>query len=328
MTAQPKAVCPACGAATPSALFQAHDDRYGYPDPVRVAGCTSCGHKFVDPPLPDDILGELYTRYYQRESLDPAGFRPYRPAGRLRVWLNGDLSSAAMWVPPGVRVLDIGCGMGANVAYHAARGCDAHGVDADANVRAVAARHGLNIRIGLFDPAAYEPGYFDYVTMDQVFEHVSDPLATLSAVRAVLRAEGRLVISTPNANGWGAALFGKRWINWHAPYHQQFVSPRSMQVLARRAGFVVERISTITRSAWLAYQVAHLLAYPSPGEPSAFWAPGKARPGTGRRLLIKLVMASRLTLLPQLATRLFDALGRGDNHVIILRRADPMAPPG
>src|SRR5690606_2703682 len=149
-----------------------------------------------------------------------------------------------------------GCGWGANVAFHASRGCDAHGIDADENVRAVAQRYGLKIRVGLFCDSDYEPEFFDYVTMDQVVEHVADPMTTLSQVHAVLKAGGRFVISTPNADGWGASLFRSKWINWHAPYHQQFPTVRSMALMAERTGFIVESMTTVTRSAWLAYQIA------------------------------------------------------------------------
>jgi hypothetical protein len=31
-----------------------------------------------------------------------------------------------------------------------------------------------------------------------------------------------VIIGTPNANGWGARVFGRYWINWHAPYHLHF----------------------------------------------------------------------------------------------------------
>lgn len=313
--------CPVCGGTAVGGLFTARDDRYGYPDDVRIAVCRDCDHKFVDPPQTEQQVGTLYTRYYQREALDPRRFRPYEPPGRLRGWLDGDASSAATHVPRNVRVLDIGCGMGANVAFHASRGCDAHGVDADANVQAVARSQGLNIRVGLFASSDYADDWFDYVTMDQVFEHVGDPLATLSDIRKVLKQGGRLAISTPNANGWGARLFGKKWINWHAPYHQQFFSRTSVGILARRAGFEVEALATVTRSAWLTYQIAHLLAYPAPGSASIFWAPKKSRLRIHQAVFLKLVMATRLTLLPQLLTRLFDALELGDNFVIVLRKA-------
>ena len=31
-------------------LYTLCDDRYGYPNNVRLAACRDCGHKFADPP--------------------------------------------------------------------------------------------------------------------------------------------------------------------------------------------------------------------------------------------------------------------------------------
>lgn len=314
--------CPVCAQEHLDELYTLCDDRYGYPDDVCLTVCKDCGHKFADPPLGADVLQTLYTGYYQRDTIDPAQFKPYKAPGGLLSWLNGDFSSAARWVPNDVRVLDIGCGLGANVAFHADRGCEAHGIDADANVRFVAEKFGLNVRVGVFESKDYKPDYFDFVTMDQVIEHVSNPVATLTDVRKVLKPNGYLIMSTPNANGWGARLFGRKWLNWHVPYHQQFIFGRSMNLLAQKTGFVVERMSTITRSAWLIYQLAHLLTYPAQGVPSIFWAPKKNRLRLDQVVMLKLVMATRLTLVPQLVTRLFDSVGLGDNYLIVLKKIE------
>lgn len=299
-----------------------YDDRFAYPGVYRLATCAACGHRFADKMLENDVLETLYTQYYQRENSGAAGFAPYTSRKGLTGWLEGERSTAAEWVPPGVKVLDIGCGLGSRVAYHAQRGCEAHGIDADANVRQVAEKYGLNIRVGLFNPDDYAQAYFDYVTMDQVIEHVSDPADTLRGIARILRPGGYCVLSTPNANGWGARLFGRRWLNWHVPYHQHFVSPASMRRFAESAGFTVERISTCTRSAWLLYQFAHLRFYPAPEEPSAFWVPKLHAPGTAARRTIRMILAAKFTLLPQLCVRLFDAIGLGDNYVIVLRKAE------
>jgi 2-polyprenyl-3-methyl-5-hydroxy-6-metoxy-1,4-benzoquinol methylase len=312
--------CPICRDGNVSEMLILHDDRYGYRQQIQVMRCDSCGHKYGSPSLAVDTIGTIYTNYYQRQAIDPANFEPYVPDGKWKGWLNGDPSSAAHWVPEKVRVLDIGCGLGSYVAFHAARGCDAHGIDADANVRAIAEQHRLNIRVGLFHHEDYPARSFDYVTMDQVFEHVTDPLATLKDVREVLKPGGYLVMSTPNANGWGGRLFGKKWLNWHVPYHQQFISRRSMAVLAEKAGFEIERMSTKTQSAWLIYQIAHLLTYPAMGEASVFWAPQKSRQRLHQFVMLKLIMATRLTFIPQLITRFFDLIGHGDNYLVILRK--------
>lgn len=312
--------CPICSSTNVSTICQLYDDRYGYPKDVQMMICADCGHRFSDQPLEPKVIAALYTDYYQRSTIDPESFSAYHEPNRLVGWLNGDYSSAARWVPAGVRVLDIGCGLGWNVAYHAARGSDAHGVDADRNAKVIADKYDLKISIGLFDPNKYDPNYFDYVTMDQVIEHVTNPVETLEGVWHVLKMDGHCIVSTPNANGWACRVFGRKWLNWHVPYHQQFFSERSISLLAENTGFVVESIQTVTRSVWVVYQIAHLLAYPQKGRPSLFWTYRSSRLRLHHRLMLKLIMATRFSLLPQLLSRLFDAIGIGDNYLIVLKK--------
>ena len=69
--------------------------------------------------------------------------------------------------------------------------------EADGNVRAVAARHDLNIVSGVFDGSQFESSYFDYVTLDQVAEHVMDPHALMRGICRVLKPGGTAVVTTP-----------------------------------------------------------------------------------------------------------------------------------
>jgi 2-polyprenyl-3-methyl-5-hydroxy-6-metoxy-1,4-benzoquinol methylase len=310
--------CPICSSEM---IFSAllHDDRYGYPGEFRLNHCPICNNRMLDVKMTSGQLTDLYTNYYPRSDLDVAKWAPPTEKSRLCRWWLGLNSSAYRWVPPDVRVLDIGCGFGQSLGYHRARGCDAHGVEADENIRRVAEQYGLNVRVGLFDADNYDPDSFDYVTLDQVIEHVSDPVTFLKGVNRVLKHGGITIISTPNAQGWGRRLFGKKWIHWHAPYHQQFFSMKSMLIAAKKAGFELVDVKTITNSEWLHYQWMHLATYPAPGKPSAFWSAG-ARAGGMRRALMKSLNVVHYLKVNHLVTRLFDLIGAGDNRIYILRK--------
>lgn len=265
-------------------------------------------------------IAELYTRYYPRSELDIESWSPPEECTGIGAWWRGERASALRWVPPMVRVLDIGCGFGESLGYHRNRGCDAHGVEADANILRVAERYGLNVRHGLFDARHYAPRSFDVVTLNQVIEHVADPAQVLAGIRQVLEPGGLLVLSTPNADGWGARLFGDRWIHWHAPYHLQFFSRASMARAAEAAGLVLERHVTVTPSAWLDYQWAHLVTYPRPGVPSAYWRPQQGHRSVAQRIVLRLLRWINRLGLNAVVTRLMDAAGHGDNGVYLLRR--------
>jgi 2-polyprenyl-3-methyl-5-hydroxy-6-metoxy-1,4-benzoquinol methylase len=312
-------ICPTCSSTDIGRSFEIHDDRYGYGGSFELYCCNGCGHKYLNVRFSPDLLTKLYTDYYPRSTFKLELYRPAKEATGFLSWLNGERCSAYCWVPKNVRVLDIGCGFGETLGYHQARGCDVYGVEADENIIRVAEKFGFKVHVGLFNPNNYEPDFFDYVTMDQVIEHVVNPLETLQGVAKVLKPGGHAILSTPNSNGWGAKLFGRRWINWHAPYHLQHYSIKSLKLAAGQAGFVLERKKTITSSEWLYYQWAHLLTFPEMGTPSVFWSP-VLKPSLKEKMILKLLYLIHLSKINHLITRIFDAFGVGDNYLFILRK--------
>ena len=155
--------------------------------------------------------------------------------------------------------------------------------------------------------------------MDQVIEHVSGPLIVLEDVAKVLKPGGKLILSTPNAKGWGVIFFGRKWVHWHTPYHLQIFSNQSLKQHAEKAGFVLESSKTITNSAWLYFQWIHLVTRPEYGEVSNFWRSDIPR-SFGQKLMIKLINVMHQLKVNHLITRVFDGLNLGDNRIYFLRK--------
>ena len=311
--------CPICERQAVAGL-DLYDDRYGHPGRFRLQRCTACDHRFLGgAAFSDAEIQALYSTYYPRRTLRLEDYRAHVPRSGFSAWLDGAKASAFRWVPPAVRVLDIGCGFGQALGYHVARGCEAWGVESDENVRRIADRHGFNVRIGVFRPEDFPHDYFDAATLDQVIEHVRDPVATLAGVRTVLKPGGLAYVATPNASGWGARVFGRRWINWHAPYHLHFFSRESMGIAAQRAGLGARALGTLTSSEWLGFQWHHLAEPVEPGQPSRFWTQ-QPPASTPERLVYRGVGLMHRLKLNHLATRLFDAIGLGDSQLFVLQR--------
>ena len=311
--------CPICSCESDSA-FQLYDDRYGYPGRFWLMHCTECDHRFLQgADFSDTQIQALYSDYYPRRSMRPEDYSADVERSGFAAWLDGAKASAFRWVPREVKVLDIGCGFGQALGYHANRGCEVWGVESDENIRRIADLHGFKVRVGVFKPEEFPQEYFDVVTMDQVIEHMKDPIGTLAGVRKVLKPDGIAILSTPNAAGWGARVFGRRWINWHAPYHLHFFTRRSMKFAVNRAGLVAEPLGTVTSSEWLNYQWIHLATRPGPGQPSMFWTNAGDYNPSGRTAL-RIASLLHRTKVDHLLTRLFDALGIGDSQLFALRR--------
>lgn len=313
-------ICPICKNKfniKKSVLF---DDRYAYPGRFNLLECSECKHKFLDASFRETELSELYSKYYPRSSFKIENYKPHQESNGVFSWLQGEKASTFRWVPKNVKILDIGCGFGESLGYHQARGCEVWGVEADDNISRVADKFGFNVKVGLFSAKDYEKNFFDYITMDQVVEHLTNPISTLNDMSGILKGSGHIILSTPNANGWGAKFFGKRWINWHAPYHLQFFSLESLKILAESSGFEVEKIQTITNSRWVNYQWIHTINFPTIGNKSIFWSADSMKVSWLKKLGIKSISLIHRLGLGVIITRFFDAIGLGDNYIIILRK--------
>jgi 2-polyprenyl-3-methyl-5-hydroxy-6-metoxy-1,4-benzoquinol methylase len=122
----------------------------------------------------------------------PPGLEPEHFALRLRFLLTG--------MPPGTRVLDLGCGEGFFAAELTRAGAEVLAADvAEEPLRRARARTpGLCTQLiegeggwGIADAS------FDVVWAGEVIEHVADTSRWLSELRRVLRSGGRLLLSTP-----------------------------------------------------------------------------------------------------------------------------------
>lgn len=70
-----------------------------------------------------------------------------------------------------------------------------------------------------------------------VLEHVSDPVATMASVARLLAPGGRAEFLTPAGDSGGISAYGSAWWMLEDPTHVRFFTARSLEALARRAGF-------------------------------------------------------------------------------------------
>lgn len=313
--------CPVCDSDEIAVKYKniLYDDRYGYNGRYSFLKCKNCRHGWLDAKFSPEELKNLYTNFYPRSTFKIENYKPAEPVGGFWAWLDGAASSTHCYVPPDVRVLDIGCGFCETLGYHLARGCDAYGVEADANVLKISREKGFKVHNGLFDPGLYQDNFFDYVTLNQVIEHAQEPVQMLCGVSRILKKGGVVVIGTTNYNSVLANLLGRFWVHWHAPYHLQQFSIKSMTAAASKCGLKMEKFLTLTHSDWLLYQQIHFFVRPSEGFPAAFWSElGKC--GLIAKAALKLLPYFHKIRINHMITRLLDFSRAGDNFLFFLRK--------
>jgi SAM-dependent methyltransferase len=163
------------------------------------------------------------------------------------------------WYPAGSRVLEAGCGVGAQTVTLATRSPDAtivavdHGEDSLDRAKALAAEHGLsNVEFAHADlyQLPYGDAEFDHVFVCFVLEHLTDPAAALEQLHRVLRPGGTLTVIEGDHGScyWHpeTAESLQAWqclIDVQASLGGNSLIGRQIYPLLRRAGFESIRVS-------------------------------------------------------------------------------------
>jgi len=131
---------------------------------------------------------------------------------------------------PGMAVLDLGCRAGA-LSQHFLAGNEVTGVDVDENALGHAADRGLRTVWGdVEEPLPFEDGSFDAVVVGEILEHVRFPDEVISEIARVLKPDGVVVGSVPNAfrlKNRVKFLFGRSPEN--NPMHLRMYSPAAIR---------------------------------------------------------------------------------------------------
>ncbi len=185
----------------------------------------------------------------------------------------------------------------------------------DSNLKKVANKYGYNVKIGMFNSKLYKKNYFDYIVMDQVIEHIQNPVEFLKDVRRVLRPGGKLVMSTPNFSSWSCKVLKTKSFLWHVPYHLQFFDENSMVKCLKRAGYSSFSANYITNTEWILYELSHVITYPKKGEKSEYLDYPRTQRGLFTRFLLAFTFVIHLTGILKLISIFLDSLKMSDNIV-------------
>jgi SAM-dependent methyltransferase len=229
-SAPPQSVspCPVCRATTALPRFAVA----GVEAPVVI--CEKCGLGRFHPMLGPDAIARFYPDAYYG---DPgAKFGPWVEA--VVRWLGSrHVRFLSLGLPPGSRVLDVGCGRGVVLGALADHGLEVHGVEMSPDAaRGADPRAQVRIARDLAE-AGYPTWHFDQVLIWHVLEHLERPRETLDEVRRILRPGGRLVVAVPNLASRQAEWSGAAWFHLDLPRHLYHFPLAALRRLLDETGF-------------------------------------------------------------------------------------------
>ncbi len=174
-------------------------------------------------------------------------------AGELRQ----DLRLIAEMIDPGSRVLDIGCGDGALLAYLARqKSVDGRGIELSQSGVNACVGHGLSVIQGDADRdlAAYPAGAFDVVVLSQTLQATHRPRRV---VEELVRIGRRAIVSFPNFGFWrirfSLLLTGRMPVShclanpWYETPNIHLCTIRDFVALCDEIGVRVDRSVTLDR---------------------------------------------------------------------------------
>jgi predicted ATP-grasp superfamily ATP-dependent carboligase/ubiquinone/menaquinone biosynthesis C-methylase UbiE len=183
-------------------------------------------------------VSSYWEKLYQDENLTA---RIYQERKQIALRWVEDLS-----LPPGTRVLDLGCGAGYTAVALAERGYHVDALDGEQAMldmtsrRAQAAGVALTTELGDAHELKFDPGTFDLVIALGLIPWLHSPHQALSEMRRVLKPGGFLVVSSDNR---------RRLVYWLDPiYNPWLVSWRNLvtSVLRKKGWMRVPHTTPLT----------------------------------------------------------------------------------
>jgi methionine biosynthesis protein MetW len=181
---------------------------------------------------------------YYEEYWAESGFHPQRKIN------PGLMELFTPHIPPGSKLIDIGCGNSSVCGqWFQRRRCDYLGVDVSGHALAEARTTGLNVcKIDDATRLPYPEDTFDAAVCIEVLEHLFQPQIAAKEIFRVLRPGGVLIATVPNAAYWRRRLellFG-RWNPlgdalsieqpWRDP-HIRFFTRSTLKAMLRSVDF-------------------------------------------------------------------------------------------
>jgi SAM-dependent methyltransferase len=203
-----------------------------------LSECRACGAAFLFPQPSEEELGRYYDEAYYGK--DRKKFLPPVEAGIAALtWMKW--RSVRDLLPPGARLLDIGCGRGTLVRMARDAGFEAYGIERSSRQHVLPYVYSKDLA-----ECRFPDGRFRTVILWHVLEHLRDPRAALAEIHRIIEPQGWLSVAVPNFGGAQAEAAGRHWFHLDLPRHLWHFRRRSLEKLFEKTGFRIARCSTFS----------------------------------------------------------------------------------
>ena len=217
--------------------------------------CDSCGMERIDPlPTQEEL------RSYYDQSYTSGLYKVFTDAQQMKDLTSKQRLKEIMPYTEKGSWLDVGCSNGVFVQAAIENGIKVEGID----ISYVAVEQGKQQGLPLYCSSieTFEPEHnYDVLTAFDILEHVLDPYNFLYAARKLLKAGGKVVLTTPNRASAIAKAMGKGWSFYIPEEHMHYFHPYSIIRLFERTGFKIEHIGRTYKPLNLSYALTQFQEY-------------------------------------------------------------------
>jgi SAM-dependent methyltransferase len=194
-------------------------------------------------PIPSwDLLSNYYYAYDKIEASQIRIRITQIPLPRIIV---EKIMNRGIIIIPGLKLLDVGCGDGSFLQAMKERGLEVYGIEPDKIKYELCKKKSLNVFCGFLEESYFENCFFDVITLNHVFEHISNPRETLKKLRELLKNQGIIIIQVPRADSFLAKVFHKDCQLFAVPYHLFTYTFKALSNLLNEEGFKIIRLRNI-----------------------------------------------------------------------------------
>jgi len=240
--------CLNCQSISQKILFpNCIDWEYNEGDQHNVFRCSNCGLIYL---YPVPTIKKLLSFY-------PPNYHGYKESSSklTNFLINLNIKSRVRLYRKLIgkegRILEIGVADGSHFfLLKQYENWDFWGIEFNNDIAEKGRKKGLNIIIGTLEEYDFGNTKFDLIIMNNLIEHVIDPVKTLEKAKKILKSNGLIVGETPNTHSLDFYIFGRYWGGLHIPRHTFLFNQYNLKSLGNSVGFSVEIDQKIDTNHW------------------------------------------------------------------------------
>ena len=230
--------CPACHSKSINYYHEDLNDN-------TIFKCQNCEVQFMNPVYSDEYLDDYYSAYTVIDK-----DKETEMTDRQAYVINDNFKAIEKTIKNSGDMLDFGIGNGTHSEIARKKGWSVRGYDVDcASTDRLMEKSGIEVKCGDFFDIDWGNEKFDLIYINQVMEHIKDPVNYLKSFYEILNENGNLFITVPNIHATSTRLkyflekiklrrknIGKYYDSSH---HIFYFTPNSLKNILEKNGFEV-----------------------------------------------------------------------------------------